>query len=68
MNKILTCIAAEGILLMTKARRRVLAACQAVCAAERHCSIWKKIERRDQRPVVDRTFSRENSGSTGLIG
>lgn len=55
-KKKITLDSAEGIHLMTKARRKVLAACEAVCTAEGHCSIWKKIERRDQRPVEDITL------------
>lgn len=46
---------AKGIELMTKARRRVLAACEKVRSAKSHCSIWKKIKRRDKQDVSDVT-------------
>lgn len=46
---------ARGIKLMTEARRKVLAACEAVRADEGYCSIWKDIERRDKTPIDDVT-------------
>ncbi len=46
---------AEGIRLLTGARSRVLAACETVRAAEGHCSVWKKIKRRDKRSISDLT-------------
>ena len=45
----------EGITLLTKARARVLKACESVRAANGHCSVWKKIARRDKRAVSDIT-------------
>ncbi|MEM8710875.1 MAG: hypothetical protein AAGG01_07980 [Planctomycetota bacterium] len=45
----------EGITLMTKARARVLKACEAVRASQGHCSVWKVIKRRDKRAVDDIT-------------
>ena len=47
----------EGITLMTKARARVLKACEAVRASGGHCSVWKTIKRRDKRAVDDITDS-----------
>ena len=46
---------AQGMQIMADARRRVLAVCQALCASEGHCSVWKKIRRRDRRAVPDLT-------------
>jgi hypothetical protein len=45
----------EGITLMTKARARVLKACEAVRASQGHCSVWKVIKRRDKRSIDDIT-------------
>lgn len=45
----------EGITLMTKARKRVLKACEAVRAADGYCSVWKDIKRRDKRAIDDIT-------------
>ncbi|WP_145196839.1 hypothetical protein [Planctomycetes bacterium Poly30] len=45
----------EGITLMTKARARVLKACESVRASQGHCSVWKDIKRRDKRSVDDIT-------------
>ncbi|MFT5731770.1 MAG: hypothetical protein ACJAZN_000308 [Planctomycetota bacterium] len=45
----------EGITLMTKARARVLKACESVRASHGHCSVWKVIKRRDKRAVDDIT-------------
>lgn len=46
---------ARGTQIMADARRRVLAVCQALCASEGHCSVWKKIKRRDRRAITDLT-------------
>lgn len=46
---------AQGTHLMAQARRRVLAACETVSEAEGHSSVWKKIARRDRRPIEDVT-------------
>jgi len=46
---------ARGTQIMADARRRVLAVCQALCESEGHCSVWKKIQRRDRRAIVDLT-------------
>lgn len=46
---------AEGIRLMTEARSRVLDACEKVRSDEGHCSVWKKISRRDGTPIPDIT-------------
>lgn len=45
----------EGITLMTKARARVLKACESVRAAQGHCSVWKVIRRRDGKALSDIT-------------
>ena len=45
----------EGITLMTKARARVLKACESVRASRGHCSVWKVIKRRNKRSVSDVT-------------
>ena len=45
----------EGITLMTKARARVLKACEAVRSANGHCSVWKQIRRRDKKAITDIT-------------
>lgn len=45
----------EGITLMTKARARVLKACEAVRASGGHCSVWKSISRRDGKAVSNIT-------------
>ncbi len=45
----------KGITLMTKARARVLKACESVRASQGHCSVWKVIKRRDKRSVDDIT-------------
>lgn len=45
----------EGITLMTKARARVLKACESVRASHGHCSVWKEIKRRDKRSIDDIT-------------
>ncbi len=46
---------AKGIKLMTEARRKVLAACEAIRADGGYCSIWKAIRRRDHTPIDDVT-------------
>lgn len=46
---------AEGIRLLSVARRKVLFACEEVRSSEGHDSVWKKIKRRDQRAVADIT-------------
>jgi hypothetical protein len=46
---------AEGLKLMTGAKRKVLKACEAVRRADNHCGVWKKITRRDGRGVADIT-------------
>lgn len=45
----------EGITLMTKARARVLKACESVRASQGHCSVWKEIRRRDKKAIPDIT-------------
>lgn len=45
----------EGITLMTKARARVLKACESVRSSNGHCSVWKEIRRRDKKAVTDIT-------------
>jgi hypothetical protein len=45
----------KGITLMTKARARVLTACESVRSANGHCSVWKEIRRRDKKAVTDIT-------------
>ena len=45
----------EGITLLTKARARVLKACESVRAAQGHCSVWKVIRRRDGKALSDIT-------------
>lgn len=45
----------EGITLMTKARARVLKACESVRSANGHCSVWKEIKRRDKKAISDIT-------------
>lgn len=45
----------EGITLMSKARAKVLKACESVRATAGHCSVWKEIKRRDKRAVTDIT-------------
>ena len=45
----------EGITLMTKARARVLTACESVRSTNGHCSVWKQIRRRDKKAVTDIT-------------
>jgi hypothetical protein len=46
---------AEGLKLMTAARRKVLEACNKVQGANNYCSVWKKISRRDGKAVADIT-------------
>ena len=46
---------AEGRILMTKARRKVLDACFKVYRTDGHCGVWKKISRRDGRAIPDIT-------------
>lgn len=46
---------AEGLKLMTGAKRKVLKACEAVRRANNHCGVWKKITRRDRSAVADIT-------------
>ncbi|MAG62241.1 hypothetical protein CMO84_01825 [Candidatus Woesearchaeota archaeon] len=46
---------AEGLALMTLARRKVLEACNKVRGANSYCSVWKKISRRDGKAVADIT-------------
>ncbi|MEM1447744.1 MAG: hypothetical protein AAF957_04305 [Planctomycetota bacterium] len=45
----------EGITLMTKARAKVLKACESVRQSGGHCSVWKAIKRRDKKAVSDIT-------------
>ena len=45
----------EGITLMTKARSRVLKACESVRQSRGHCSVWKAIKRRDKKAIPDVT-------------
>ena len=40
---------AEGVRLMSKARSRILSACEKVRSAKGHCSVWKKISLRDPK-------------------
>lgn len=46
---------AKGIELMTKARSRVLTACESVRSAKNHCSVWKQISRRNGKAITDIT-------------
>jgi hypothetical protein len=46
---------AEGIRLLSLARRKVLSACEQVRSSEGYDSVWKEIKRRDQRAVADIT-------------
>ncbi len=46
---------AKGIELTTKARTRVRDACEVVRTNKSHCSIWKKIARRDRVAISDVT-------------
>jgi len=46
---------AEGLKLMTGAKRKVLKACEEVRRTHNHCGVWKKITRRDGREVADIT-------------
>jgi hypothetical protein len=46
---------AKGIELMTKARSRVLTACESVRSMNSHCSVWKAISRRDGKAITDIT-------------
>ncbi len=46
---------AEGIRLLSAARRKVLSACEEVRSSEGYDSIWKRIKRRDHRAVADIT-------------
>lgn len=45
----------KGITLMTKARSRVLKACETVRTESGYDSVWKAITRRDSRAVADIT-------------
>lgn len=45
----------QGITLMTKARARVLKACESVRASSGHCSVWKVIRRRDGKAISNIT-------------
>lgn len=45
----------EGITLMTKARSRVLKACESVRQSGGYCSVWKEIKRRDKKAIPDIT-------------
>ena len=45
----------EGITLMTKARSRVLKACESVRQSGGHDSVWKAIKRRDKKAIPDIT-------------
>lgn len=44
---------ARGIQLRTKAQERVQKACEDVMTEKSHCSVWKKIKRRDGKTVSD---------------
>lgn len=46
---------AKGIELTTKARTKVRDACEVVRTNKSHCSIWKKISRRDRVAIADVT-------------
>ena len=46
---------AEGIRLLSAARRKVLSACEEVRSSEGYDSVWKQIKRRDQRAIADIT-------------
>lgn len=43
----------EGIKLRTAAANRVTKACEAVRAANGHCSVWKEIRHKDGRAIDD---------------
>ena len=45
----------QGITLMTKARARVLKACESARASGGYCSVWKVIRRRDGKAVSNIT-------------
>jgi len=56
----------KGITLMTKARSRVLKACETVRTELGYDSIWKSITRRDSRAIPDATDSvKAKLGSSG---
>jgi len=56
----------KGITLMTKARSRVLKACEAVRTELGYDSIWKSITRRDSRAIPDATdAAKAKLGSSG---
>ncbi len=46
---------AKGRTLMTAARNKVRKACEDAYKAGGHCGVWKRIERRDGKPIVDIT-------------
>ena len=46
---------AEGIRLLSAARRKVLSACEKVRSSEGYDGVWKKIKRRDHKAVADIT-------------
>lgn len=46
---------AEGIKLMTTARRKVLSACESVREELGYDSVWREIKRRDRTPIPDIT-------------
>jgi hypothetical protein len=56
---------AKGIELMSKARRRVLTACETVRGNKGNCSVWKKIARRDGKAVDDLTTEVKAEIQTG---
>jgi hypothetical protein len=56
----------KGITLMTKARSRVLKACETVRTELGYDSVWKSITRRDSRAIPDATDSvKAKLGSSG---
>lgn len=59
----------KGITLMTKARSRVLKACESVRIDNGYDSIWKSITRRDHRAVPDVTETvKSKLGVSGSAG
>ena len=46
---------AEGIRLLSLARRKILSACEKVQLAHGYDSMWRAVKRRDKRPIADLT-------------
>ncbi len=56
---------AKGIQLRTEAEERVRKACEKVMNDKSHCSVWKKIKRRDGKKIPDitKTVKKKITGS-----